>query len=96
MKTLSAVFAIGIPCSAIAIFGALIMDTTKMDMSQGGPSAAAVVKKAADIEQGSITEVGDNDREDGEKSDGASSLDARHKNSPPGGTSAAETEKAQP
>ena len=74
MKTLSAVFVIGVPCSALAIVGALFMDTTKMDMSHGAPTAVAA--KPADIEQGSTTEAGDDDPADGEKkSAGAPSLD---------------------
>jgi hypothetical protein len=97
MKTLSAVFVIGIPCSALALVGALIMDTAKMDMSHGAPSDAAA-KKPADIEQGSTTEAGDDEPEDKEKSADAPSLDARHEPSSPvaKGTSAADIEKAHP
>lgn len=51
MKTLSSVFVIGIPCSAIALVGALVMENTKMDMSQGAPTATR--KGPADIEKGS-------------------------------------------
>lgn len=81
MKTLSAVFVIGIPASAIALFGALVMGNYKMDMSQGAPVAATAAKKPADIEKGSTPNAGDDDDDDEEvrekENPDAPPLDAR-------------------
>lgn len=83
MKTLSSVFIIGVPSAAIALVGALVMDISKMDMSQGAPTTAKG-KKPADIEQGSTidADADDDNKENGEKEASAPSLDARHQPSP--------------
>ena len=83
MKTLSAVFVIGIPASAIALVGALMMGNYKMDMSQGAPVAAAA-KKPVDIEKASTPDAGDDDDDEEEvreKNPDVPPLDARHNES---------------
>ena len=84
MKTLSAVFVIGIPASAIALVGALVMGNYKMDMSQGAPVAATAAKKPADIERGSTPDAGDDDDDEEvreKENHDAPPLDARHNKS---------------
>lgn len=67
MKTLSAVFLIGVPTSVVALLGALYMRDVKMDMSHGAPAPAGAAAKPQDVEASAAgTEVTDVER-DGEK-----------------------------
>lgn len=73
MKTLSAVFLIGVPTSVVALLGALYMRDVKMDMSHGAPTpAGAQTAKPQDVEASAagtdVTNV-ERDEEKGVKSE---------------------------